>query len=187
MIQYQSQRSHALSLFHDISLISQREDGQKTKTKQYTEQYRVLLVPRGKTELKTQAPCQKAGATHSSFYRNQRDSIPHREVLVRKLTRGIHSHTNGPQDVFSDILPVAILHMSTQTINRFWQTLDWVHLRYPKQKDMKQNTWTQGTCWSTEGSTGRLVPVDSGDPKWAPKCVPRSWSSAKYKETKSCI
>lgn len=58
---------------HFISLVHKKEDGQKTKPKLYTEQYRVPLVPGGKTELKTTASRHSARATQLSFYKNQRD------------------------------------------------------------------------------------------------------------------
>ena len=96
--QYRSQRSHALSLSHHLSLVNQKEDAQKTKTKQHIEQHRVLLAPRGKTEWKTMASScfalrptltETLGATRTSIYRNQNDLLLHRMVLGPKYRRAL--------------------------------------------------------------------------------------------------
>lgn len=71
VIHYQWQKKKSIPFYQ--SCTQERRWRKKTKPKLYTEQYRVPLVPRGKTELKTTASHHSARATQLSFYKNQRD------------------------------------------------------------------------------------------------------------------
>ena len=109
----------------------------KDKTKLHTEQHRVLLAPGGKTDPKTLALCWNVGATCSVFLERPEGFQPIQKGLGSKLTRGIHSCTDGHWNIFLDTPPVVISCTSAQTINRLSQILGPFTEGYPKQKDMK--------------------------------------------------